>query len=93
MLHVFAGYNKGLPVISGISVNDGNSASKNHSRIDVSDSSQLSLFSPGQKKCLLADDTVTHADARRGDTVFAGVCLSVYPHCPISAVIVLSKNN
>jgi len=54
-----AGYNKGLPVISGISVNDGNSASANYSRIDVSASSQLSLFDTGRMRQVLTVDTVT----------------------------------
>jgi len=44
---VFAGYNKGLPVISGISVSDKNPASENSSRVDTGSSSQLSLFSTG----------------------------------------------
>ena len=55
----FAGYNKGLPVISGTSINDGNSASANYSRIDVSASSQLSLFDTGRMQQVLTVDTVT----------------------------------
>jgi len=43
----FAGYNKGLPVISGVSVHDVNSASVNYSYIDASVNNRLSLFSPG----------------------------------------------
>jgi len=47
-LVIAAGYNKGLPVISGISViEDGNSGT-NQSHVDTSFNSQLSLFSPGQ---------------------------------------------
>ena len=48
MPHDFAGYNKDLPVISGISVYDGYSQSVNYSYIDTSLNSRLSLFSPGQ---------------------------------------------